>query len=40
MESQINSGDTAWMLMATALVLLMTVGLGLFYCGLFAARTP
>lgn len=31
----INSGDTAWMIMATALVMLMTVpGLALFYGGL------
>ena len=31
----INSGDTAWMIMATALVLLMTIpGLALFYGGL------
>lgn len=33
--SQINSGDTAWMLVATALVLLMTIpGLALFYGGM------
>jgi Amt family ammonium transporter len=30
----VNAGDTAWMLAATALVLLMTPALGLFYCGL------
>src|SRR4051794_3538252 len=30
----INPGDTAWMLAATALVLLMTPALGLFYAGL------
>ena len=31
----LNSGDTAWMLTATALVLLMTVpGLALFYSGM------
>ncbi len=30
----INSGDTAWMLMATALVLLMTPGLAYFYGGM------
>src|SRR5215831_9227682 len=29
-----NSGDTAWMLMASALVLLMTPGLALFYGGM------
>ena len=38
MESQINSGDTAWMLMATALVILMTIGLGVFYAGLVRAK--
>jgi Amt family ammonium transporter len=33
--SQINSGDTAWMMAASALVLLMTVpGLALFYAGM------
>ena len=31
----VNSGDTAWVLISTALVLLMTIpGLALFYCGL------
>jgi Amt family ammonium transporter len=30
----INSGDTAWMLTSTALVMLMTPGLGLFYGGM------
>ncbi len=30
----VNAGDTAWMLAATALVLLMTPALGLFYAGL------
>jgi Amt family ammonium transporter len=30
----VNAGDTAWMLVATALVLLMTPALGLFYAGL------
>jgi len=30
----IDSGDTAWMLMATALVLLMTPGLAYFYGGM------
>jgi len=34
-STPINSGDTAWMLMATALVLLMTVpGVALFYAGM------
>jgi Amt family ammonium transporter len=33
--SQINSGDTAWMLTSTALVLMMTIpGLALFYAGM------
>src|SRR5947207_7029751 len=33
--SQINSGDTAWMISATALVLMMTIpGLALFYAGM------
>ena len=32
---QLNSGDTAWMLASTALVLLMTIpGLALFYSGM------
>jgi Amt family ammonium transporter len=31
---EVDSGDTAWMLAATALVLLMTPALGLFYAGL------
>jgi Amt family ammonium transporter len=30
----INSGDTAWVLICTALVMLMTPGLGLFYGGM------
>jgi Amt family ammonium transporter len=30
----VDTGDTAWMLVATALVLLMTPALGLFYAGL------
>ncbi len=36
--AEVNTGDTAWMLVATALVLLMTVGLGLFYAGLVRAK--
>ena len=36
--SEINAGDTAWMLAATALVLLMTPALGLFYAGLVRSR--
>ena len=35
LSSEINSGDTAWILTATALVLFMTLpGLALFYGGL------
>jgi Amt family ammonium transporter len=34
----IDTGDTAWMLTATALVLLMTPALGLFYAGLVRAK--
>jgi Amt family ammonium transporter len=34
----VDSGDTAWMLAATALVLLMTPALGLFYAGLVRAK--
>lgn len=32
--SGVDTGDTAWMLIATALVILMTPALGLFYAGL------
>jgi Amt family ammonium transporter len=34
----VNAGDTAWMLAATALVILMTPALGLFYAGLVRAK--
>ena len=38
-ESAVNSGDTAWMIVATALVLFMTLpGLALFYGGLVRAK--
>lgn len=38
-DSEINSGDTAWMLVATAFVLMMTApGLALFYGGLVGHR--
>ena len=37
-ESAVDTGDTAWMLAATALVLFMTIGLGLFYAGLVRAK--
>jgi len=35
---QLVGGDTAWVLMATALVMLMTIGLGVFYAGLVRAK--
>ncbi len=35
---EINTGDTAWMLVATALVMFMTIGLGVFYAGLVRAK--
>jgi Amt family ammonium transporter len=35
---QLNSGDTAWMLVSTALVFFMMPGLALFYGGLVGAR--
>jgi Amt family ammonium transporter len=38
--TQIDTGDTAWMLVATALVLMMTPALGLFYAGLVRAKNP
>jgi Amt family ammonium transporter len=35
----LNSGDTAWMLTSTALVLFMTIpGLALFYAGMVRAK--
>ncbi len=36
--AQADTGDTAWMLGATALVLLMTPALGLFYAGLVRSK--
>jgi ammonium transporter, Amt family len=36
--TQINSGDTAWMLVSSALVLLMTPGLAFFYAGMVKAK--
>ena len=36
--SELDTGDTAWMLAATALVLLMTPALGLFYAGLVRSK--
>jgi Amt family ammonium transporter len=35
---EINSGDTAWVLASTALVMLMTPGLGFFYGGLVRGK--
>jgi Amt family ammonium transporter len=35
----INTGDTAWVLVSTALVLLMTPGLALFYGGMVRAKS-
>ena len=37
-SSHISAGDTAWMLIATALVLMMTPALGLFYAGLVRSK--
>jgi Amt family ammonium transporter len=37
-STQVNAGDTAWMLAATALVLMMTPALGLFYAGLVRSK--
>ena len=39
-EHGLDAGDTAWMLMSTALVMMMLLpGLALFYGGLVRART-
>src|SRR5665213_830953 len=35
---KIDSGDTAWMLVSAALVLLMTPALGIFYCGMVRGK--
>ncbi len=37
-EASADSGDTAWMLMSSALVLLMTPGLALFYAGMVRTK--
>src|SRR5215467_9405911 len=37
--STLNAGNTAWLLVSTALVLLMTPGLALFYGGLNRAKS-
>ncbi|HEY3355474.1 MAG TPA: ammonium transporter [Polyangia bacterium] len=36
--AKVDSGDTAWLLVSTALVMLMTPGLALFYGGMVRAR--
>src|SRR6058998_3093250 len=36
--TELNSGDTAWMLVSTAFVMLMTPGLALFYGGMVLAK--
>jgi ammonium transporter, Amt family len=36
---KIDSGSTAWMLISTALVLLMTLGLAFFYGGMTRAKS-
>ncbi|HEY2537539.1 MAG TPA: ammonium transporter [Solirubrobacteraceae bacterium] len=38
LPGRVSAGDTAWMLAATALVLLMTPALGLFYAGLVRSK--
>jgi ammonium transporter, Amt family len=38
--AKIDTGDTAWMLASTALVLMMTPALGLFYAGLVRQKNP
>ena len=38
-EVVLNTGDTAWVLASTALVLLMTPGLALFYGGMVRAKS-
>jgi Amt family ammonium transporter len=38
--AEIDTGDTAWMLAATALVLMMTPALGIFYAGLVRSKNP
>src|SRR5262245_535256 len=36
--TEINTGDTAWLLVSTALVMLMTPGLALFYGGMVQGK--
>ena len=38
MEPVVNSADTAWMLVSTALVLMMTPALGFFYAGMVRSK--
>ncbi|HEY3437802.1 MAG TPA: ammonium transporter [Actinotalea sp.] len=38
MEATIDTGDTAWLLVCTALVLLMTPGLAFFYAGMVRSK--
>ena len=38
-EVVLSTGDTAWVLASTALVLLMTPGLALFYGGMVRAKS-
>ena len=38
LAARVDTGDTAWMLVATALVIMMTPALGLFYAGLVRAK--
>jgi Amt family ammonium transporter len=38
LHGQVSAGDTAWMLVATALVMMMTPALGLFYAGLVRSK--
>src|SRR5260370_25933752 len=38
MDPKINAADTAWMLLSTALVLMMTPALGFFYAGMVRAK--
>ena len=37
-DLKLDTGDTAWMLVATGLVLLMTPGLGFFYGGMVGKK--
>ena len=38
MNSSINLGDTSWMLTSSALVMIMTPGLGFFYGGMVSKK--